>query len=500
MLVKRSIVEKWYRTDSWVYRNFAYLFVNPLWAKRVPTGFSVCPYFWLNLFSLFIFRPLFVAPIRYILLPILKLLGKPASIVDEFLFKILHRIGFIKDPTFAKGVGTFAGLLFVITITLLGLVSFLIVAGLIQLHGNMDGTTGLFAYWSSLSFITLLSTIGIHKLITESECKTMYYIYIWGLAFLISMFIFVPQETFQVIGEFSGEIKLLFVEIGIGLGIAATFLGHYLWAATKYFFVWTPVKMFYVPWWVYILGISLAGFLVDRIFSYADKRYSDYLWEKDKERLYNKFRHNWIDLFIKVLTMSKAWKYPKELFNNNYDIYTARACLVLKHTIYEKAFDYMWKDLLDTVQNTYPTLKPNGLTTCKVESLDSRFVALGTMALQTPVTIPKIDSYGLWTAISEVCKSDPELKAQIKELVDTYRLQDKCKEERRRARKNSFSHRLCLKATAAIGTVVKSIFNGIGHIIVQIGTFFVYLWILIKAKKQGACPYFKFVESNQKEQ
>ena len=57
MLVKQSIVEKWYQRDSWVYKNFAYLFQNPLWNKAIPGGFSVCPYFWLNLFSFFIFAP-----------------------------------------------------------------------------------------------------------------------------------------------------------------------------------------------------------------------------------------------------------------------------------------------------------------------------------------------------------------------------------------------------------------------------------------------------------
>jgi hypothetical protein len=34
MFVNKSIVEKWYQTDSWVYKNFAYLFENPLWSKN----------------------------------------------------------------------------------------------------------------------------------------------------------------------------------------------------------------------------------------------------------------------------------------------------------------------------------------------------------------------------------------------------------------------------------------------------------------------------------
>lgn len=45
MLIKKSIVEQWYQRDSWVYKNFSYLFSNPLWTNPIPNGFSVCPYF-----------------------------------------------------------------------------------------------------------------------------------------------------------------------------------------------------------------------------------------------------------------------------------------------------------------------------------------------------------------------------------------------------------------------------------------------------------------------
>ena len=86
MLVKRSIVEKWYQRDSWVYKQFSCLFSNPLWNKKIPNGFSVCPYFWLSLFSFFIFHPFFVAPIQYIIIPIIKGIGAPAKAVDKWLF------------------------------------------------------------------------------------------------------------------------------------------------------------------------------------------------------------------------------------------------------------------------------------------------------------------------------------------------------------------------------------------------------------------------------
>lgn len=57
-LISDNLVSAWYSRTSWVYKSFAFLFVNPLWQKPVPQGFSLCPLFWLALFSLFLFRPL----------------------------------------------------------------------------------------------------------------------------------------------------------------------------------------------------------------------------------------------------------------------------------------------------------------------------------------------------------------------------------------------------------------------------------------------------------
>ena len=56
-LVPTATYSAWYSKKSWVYHHFSYLFDNPLWEKSVPQGFSLCPYFWLALFSLAIFRP-----------------------------------------------------------------------------------------------------------------------------------------------------------------------------------------------------------------------------------------------------------------------------------------------------------------------------------------------------------------------------------------------------------------------------------------------------------
>ncbi len=56
-LVPTATYTAWYSKTSWVYSAFSYLFQNQLWSKPVPKGFSLCPLFWLALFSLAILRP-----------------------------------------------------------------------------------------------------------------------------------------------------------------------------------------------------------------------------------------------------------------------------------------------------------------------------------------------------------------------------------------------------------------------------------------------------------
>ena len=86
MLITETLAEKWYRTDSWVYKNFSYLYQNKLWKKKIPNGYSVCPYFWLSLFSLFIIRPfVFVGNIVKIVLT--SVFGKLFAPIDKAICK-----------------------------------------------------------------------------------------------------------------------------------------------------------------------------------------------------------------------------------------------------------------------------------------------------------------------------------------------------------------------------------------------------------------------------
>src|SRR5262245_39921449 len=96
MLVSENVVRQWYLKDSWVYKNFSYLFQNPLWTKDIPKGFSVCPYFWLSLLSFFILRPL-VLMLTCVIGPLfLTLFGRPFMGFDRWVQRWMRRI-FVGD-------------------------------------------------------------------------------------------------------------------------------------------------------------------------------------------------------------------------------------------------------------------------------------------------------------------------------------------------------------------------------------------------------------------
>ncbi len=56
-LVPMSLVKEWYKVDSFLYRQFAFTFKNAVWQKPVPKGAAICPMFWTAIFSMVILRP-----------------------------------------------------------------------------------------------------------------------------------------------------------------------------------------------------------------------------------------------------------------------------------------------------------------------------------------------------------------------------------------------------------------------------------------------------------
>lgn len=497
MLVKKSIVEKWYQRDSWVYKNFSYLFENPLWDKRVPNGFSVCPYFWLSIFSLFIFRPLFVCPIRYLLLPIIHLIGKPAHALDTMLANLLNRIFGRRQFGQWTGEGIVVSLL--LTLCASGILFILgcIGVGLYNFYPFLTKASnlGMFSFWSITSFLTLFGIISAHKKITNTECQTSNYLYVWVILFAISIGVFIPHEFATGVTILLNGLGKAFSSTGGFLWVVIAFVAKWVWFGLA----WCPLDIVPIPWWGYLMVLTGAAYFSDRVLAYFERRENERLMRQTGETYWNQNREAWITVFTRTLTFAKYWS-DGEIFNDDDDDFyydssgnefERQARTLYRYTIYRKAMEIMMGENLVEYQKRYPMVPNDKMELIKkVGTFETRFCSLAE-ELQIH---QYYDRNQFKNALVLACK-DPDIKKHIDEEVARLKTIDNEKSARRIAHNNGWMHQMCLRVTGLLNRGARSTGRGIATGASQLWTFLVYLWMLLKAKKQGACPYFKFTDA-----
>jgi hypothetical protein len=224
MIVKKSIVEQWYVKTHPVYKNFAYLFQNPLWNRAVPTGFSVCPYFWLSLFSLTVFRP-FVHLSRLIV-PRLKGMG--------------------------KGVYFFCKMVVILSaVSVVGIA--LMTIGNFYLRSVAPVPACLVLWWSVLSLLGIVTGDKVQR-----KCQVHYYVYVWAVASLLAALVFSTDEFVQEWVWIGKTLKIGLWGAGYGIVIALKWLGMAILSCLRYLgklATWTPIRSgwsSWIPWWLWM--------------------------------------------------------------------------------------------------------------------------------------------------------------------------------------------------------------------------------------------------------
>jgi hypothetical protein len=537
MLVKQSIVENWYQKDSWVYKNFAYLFQNPLWQKNIPRGFSVCPYFWLNLFSFLIFRPLFVAPIQYVFAPIVKFFGKRGAKVDAFLFRVFQKVGIGRDAGYFTGIGILTTLGVFSSIALAIFLSLVLLVKGQQFHNYVGGSNlGTFFFWSFTSLIGLSGIILGHKKLTKTPCKTLYYLFVWLALFILAAFIFIPSEIGAGIVAAGKGIGWFFTDViwqvivyiglalkwaGWGIGVGLKYVGIYLWK----FLTWTPFSaaLPFLPWWTYLLGLTVLAYYGSQALNYLGGLFPEPKYEPiqaavEPEQKRN-YRYSWIALFQRVLSNNKYWKESTDLFRAVLDSDTigrglfgfdydksVKACVRNDYFIYRAALVKVFSSTLDKLEDYQPeyTSKEMDAILENQDSVSDRFAALNTYInslrqyKDSDIEV-KLSKTDIFFAMREVILKDVEVRDYIHNTLKDFERQEK-----RRA--NSWSRKTCLAVTnrlaiwldnafeglTVVGRFLVLVKRGLVWLAVQTGTLFAYLWMFAKAKKKGACPYFQF--------
>jgi len=516
MLVPENIVRQWYHKNSWVYRNFEYLFKNALWSKQVPEGFSVCPYFWLSLFSFFVFRPIVTAWSRALSPLFYNTIGRPFASLDLFALRLLHRVVFsdrseLDDDSIKKGMRGMGVAFFA---AVLG-VAILIVYGLSKLYlwytyDVVESTLYIVEFWSVAGGIILAIGAGMHALNRRrkglTRCRTEAYLYVWAVLVLVALCIFAPTEMKGLVLNLAAGFVFVLKAIGgwlvtvfrgsvWGLWIVLVFVGHYLYIGFSYAPLGLPI-----PWWLYavaaVLLLSSYGWIVERWI----QKYEQHM-DTQELRAYN--RQRWVD-FMSNLIWKDHWV-DLASSDNNED--RRKAFRMMAPQIIRRATETYWKDQLDVLQECspfYTKLQLKALKESKSVQLrvDMAWQDIPVDSVRVRLTSWVFHEDQLVNAIAQA-KRDAALQRQFEEATTRFAAMRRRAEERLKRAADSPWHKACMATTTAILSVVKwfgrQIAQGAGAVaygavwaVKQFGIFVVYMWMLIKAKKQKACPYFRF--------
>ena len=199
---------------------------------------------------------------------------------------------------------------------------------------------------------------------------------------------------------------------------------------------------------------------------------------------------------MRICLQHKRWK-SGEIFDEEFDTYTCKAVNAMKYDLIRRTFEEMWKTELNTLQKDYPFLKDSGWKAiANADGTNARFSYLKDYLEKKEVSdaFPYMNTSEFFNTMRNIVLKD----AEVKKLAEQYKADAIWREKQREAKKNGWAHTTCIKVTHAIANGFHTFVHGVWHFICwvcsSIWTFLAYMWMLIKAKKQGACPYFRFTD------
>lgn len=196
-LVSNNVIDAWFKRDSWVYKHFAYLFYNPIWKGNVPKGYSLCPYFWMAMFSMLVFRP-FIIPVLFILRFSAKGF-KPLGSSLKYMDDKIQNAGFLVHLSCVFPGAISAVVLFIGAACTLILFSFGIGFKSVILSYYLAGALPslYLPIVLAVTFLTCLIYNEIKKYSSE-RCKVEYYTYIASPVCLAIGIYSMPSELYAV--------------------------------------------------------------------------------------------------------------------------------------------------------------------------------------------------------------------------------------------------------------------------------------------------------------
>lgn len=461
MLVPEQIVERWYHRDHFIYKNFAFLFQNKLWDSNVPNGFSVCPYFWMSMFSFCFFRPFIYPALR---------------IANFFSVGPLKKY----DNWFGSKLGAKPGA-GIILLFLGSILLFLIGSGL---HAFL---TSAYAFVPEFWYAVAASGVGMFTFVAvgaaeekHPNCNARVYVWLWGLVALgLGIFLF-PSS---------------FVSVMSGLWWFVLGIFELLWFLVYWVFrgIWLGI-VWLASWGVeYRVGLYwFAGFFtLANVINYVVLRNFDKWFPYKKvDRPINTFssRRNMLLRYYRIYS-----KYKRCLLNRIFsDTEFSRGHSIDNYIFEEVLFSFVMSKLQEMSSKEFDYSVKD--MERHVEYLDQGYIIEKILGRINTDTEEGLKEYDMYTGLLTSDFNFPENEAKFDKVAK--KVLEHCYQQKLEAvQRSKKMDALCQKFTKSLGWIFvpfQKIWKVVKVIWTNLVTFFAYMKILIKAKKQKACPYIMF--------
>jgi hypothetical protein len=512
--------------ESWVYKNFAYIYQNPLWNVKIPVGRSVCPYFWSAMWSLCCLRPI-IFFITKICIPVMKSCGLGIAPLDKWLINKLFKAFHGEDMSERQqrqtptGIGVLVMVAFGILAAIITCVTFKIAA--LPIPNKPSSPAVIWFDWVLATGLIAVGILVVFKFVNNlrdkpSDCKVFRYMWVWAAGALISPFIFIPKLVL-------GLLTTITAAVCHGLAVAGITIGEFLvYAGTgigHFFIHWTPIVVMTVlhwlwvlvsfcpmglpiPWWLYFVAAFVAFLLMDKYMAeYEFKQQEEFVQTHSPAEIRASYRRAWISQIMQCLTTGEHQVEAARLERYLYG-YELQAAKLRFHSILQAAVEIYFKDLLNTLEQNYPNTDPSFW--CKNGSNQISSIQVKLAELVKPYSSGYY-STNMNAAINTALRP---IMSEICESAKFYEEEAKRKIEVKIKRKQSVRYQMCIAFTEKIGDLAESAGCGIGKGFCatwdgicwcwkmfcafwkNVWTFLCYMFVLLKAKKQKACPYMTF--------
>lgn len=510
MLVPKTWIDEWYKTEHPIKKSFTYLFKNPLWDKDVPRGFSVCPYFWMSVILSPLFRVFMVWPFLVVLgfLHVTRL-----SKLDKWLWKTDNDSDYNYKPGQATAIVLLTMLAAIVSV---GLLSFGIYKSTSQYFyisnyakaAGLNPASFLIAVWGTIIGVIICTISEYYKKVKNTECRVEVYVYLWAIIVSVMTCMYSWDSVAIWLGFFGQGFSATWAWICMATGVCV----DGIWWAIKWaggmmglgiatlfgvVLIWIPMIIGFFC----LIGLGWVCLMGEKLF--GPNRTPEQIKKEKKEIEFVKFNLERKKLFI-LNWKNELEKHIMALFSSSIRI-KLKACLGFKGYSRKKEECEITSLMNRIITNMKYALDSDAYFQFieDVRELDmdnEEDLAKGKEKLKALIYSPGTIYAELKALIIECSDNVIEYEKQRRIEAEEWRIKDEKREAFCKIF-TDFASQYISEPFAALGRYIGICFGFVWSCFAASFkfsiVFIVHLWTVIWAGKKKACPYILFPEEGE---